>query len=171
MIDRLGKGGYDKKEFGLGNKENRKNENVGIMLPCEVNITSSNVTIALIFWRSRIFKFCRTSSEQPLPRVKTSFINVQPSTSTVQTCAVRAKKRYAHAECQTEEPAVDEQDLEIEDVEGPDVTPIDEGKSNARKYRKLLMLSLCSFKDHTSLLYKFEAFFVAHAIAKAKHST
>ncbi|KAL5268223.1 hypothetical protein ACHWQZ_G002175 [Mnemiopsis leidyi] len=79
LIDRLGKGGYDKKQFGLGNKENRLNESVGIMLPCE-------------------------------------------------TCAVRAKKRFAHAECQTDEPSVDEQDLEIEDMEGPDMTPIDEAK-------------------------------------------
>ena len=36
LIDRLGKGGYDKHQFGSGNKENNKKENVGIMLPCEV---------------------------------------------------------------------------------------------------------------------------------------
>ena len=40
LIDRLGKGGYDRKEFGSANKENNKKENVGIILPCEVRRAS-----------------------------------------------------------------------------------------------------------------------------------
>ncbi|XP_063684111.1 uncharacterized protein LOC134818470 [Bolinopsis microptera] len=79
LIDRLGKGGYDRKEFGSGNKENNKKENVGIILPCEA-------------------------------------------------CTIRAQKRYAHASCQTEEPAIDEHDLEVEDIEHEGNHSIDEAK-------------------------------------------